>query len=61
MSQDVRPECISEIASILAKGFLRYRKSRRFQAGDLPQNGPASGPVPSPHVTVVNAQRTDEN
>jgi hypothetical protein len=25
MSDDVRPESISEIASILAKGFLHYR------------------------------------
>ena len=61
MSQDVRPECISEIASILAKGFLRYRKSCRLQYIDPRQEGLASGPEPSRHVTVVNAQRTDED
>jgi len=61
MSEDVRPESISQIASILAKGFLRYRKSRRFQAVELPQDGLASWPEPSRHVTVVNDQRTDEN
>ena len=61
MSENVRPECISEIASIFAKGFLRYRKSRRLQAVEPPQNGLDSAAEPSPHVTVVNAERTDEN
>jgi hypothetical protein len=59
MSANVRPESISEIASVFAKGILRYRKSRRFQVVDPPQNGLASGPEPSRHVTVVNAKRTD--
>ena len=54
-------EAIFQIASILARGFLRYRKSRRFQATEPPQEGLASGAEPSRHVTVVNAQRTDEN
>ena len=54
-------EAILQIAAILAKGFLRYRKSRRFQPAEQPQNGLASGPEPSRHVTVVNDQRTDEN
>ena len=61
MSENVRPECISEIASIFAKGFLRYRKSRRLRPPDPPQNGLDSAPEPSPHVTVVNAERTDGN
>ncbi len=61
MPDNVRPEPISAIASILAKGSLRYRKSRRFQAVELPQNDLASAPEPSRHVTVVNDQRTDEN
>jgi hypothetical protein len=61
MSEKARPECISEIAAILAKGLLRYRKSRRFQVIERPQDGLASGFEPSRHVTVVNAQRTDEN
>jgi hypothetical protein len=58
MCEDVRPECISEIAAILARGFLRYLKSRRLQ----PQNGLDSGAEQSRHVTVVNdAERTDES
>ncbi len=60
MSENVRPECISEIAAILARGFLRYRKSRRLQAVEPPPNDLASAPEPSRHVTVVNDQRTDE-
>ena len=61
MSENVSRESVSEIASILAKGFLRYRKSRRFRALEPPQNDLASAPEPSRHVTVVNDQRTDEN
>jgi hypothetical protein len=61
MSENLRPKCISEIPSILAKGFLRYRKSRRLRLSELPQNGLDSGLEPSRHVTVVNDQRTDEN
>jgi hypothetical protein len=61
MFENVRPECISEMAAILARGFLRYRNSRRLQAVAPLQNGLASGPEPSRHVTVVNDQRTDEN
>jgi hypothetical protein len=61
MSEDVRPESISEIASILAKGFLRYRESRRLQYIDPRQEGLASGSEPSRHVTVVNDQRRDED
>jgi hypothetical protein len=59
MSENVKPECISEIAAILAKGFLRYRKSRRLRLADPPQNGLDSGAEPSRHVSVVNAERTD--
>jgi len=59
MSENVKPECITEVASILAKGFLRYRKSRRLLSPDPPQNGLASGDEPSRHVSVVNAERTD--
>jgi hypothetical protein len=60
MCDEARPDCISAIASILAKGFLRYRKSRRLRAAEPQQNGLDSGPKPSRHVTVVNAERTDE-
>ena len=64
MSDRVRPECISEIASILAKGFLRCRKSRQVRPPEISQyaqNGLDSGAEPSRHVSVVNAERTEEN
>jgi len=61
MSESDRPEPISQIASILAKGFLRYRKSRRLQAVEPANLGLASVRELSRHVTVVNDQRTDEN
>lgn len=58
MSENVTLDSICEIAAILARGFLRYRKSRRIQQ----QKGLASVAEQSRHVTVVNdAQRTDEN
>ena len=55
------PDPISEIAAILAKGFLRYRKSRCFSLPNQPQNDLDSASKPSVHVTVVNAERMDEN
>jgi hypothetical protein len=55
------PKAISEIAAILAQGFLRHRRTCRFQQPDQPQNALASASKPSVHVTVVNAERTDEN
>ena len=61
MSENDRPDSISQIASMLAKGFLRYRKSRRFHVDETPQNELAFVPEPSRHVTVVNGQRTDED
>jgi hypothetical protein len=61
MSADVRPEHISEIASIFAKGYLRYKKSRQNRLPDSPQDGVDSDATQSVHVTVVNAQRTEEN
>jgi hypothetical protein len=61
MPEDVRPQPISEIAAILAKGLLRYRKSRRFSLPNQPQNDLDSASEPSVHVTVVNAERMDEN
>ena len=54
-------EGILEIAAILAKGFLRQRKSRRLRLLEPPPAELASGPELSRHVTVVNDQRTDEN
>jgi hypothetical protein len=58
---------VGEIASVLAKGFLRHRRSLRLQAaGDAAVGGSVSNALafraePSRHVTVVNDQRTDEN
>jgi len=60
MSSDVQPEHISEIASILATGYLRLRKSR-LKHQIPPQDGLAFQAEPSPHATEVNAQRTDHN
>jgi hypothetical protein len=52
---------ISTIATLLARGFLRHRKSLRLRLPELPQNALASTPEPNVHVTVVNAERTNEN
>jgi hypothetical protein len=60
MSSDVPPEPISEIASILASGYLRLRKSR-LKRQIQPQDVLAFQAEPSPHATEVNAQRTDQN
>ncbi len=54
-------EAVSEIAAILAKGYLRCSKSRSVQPAEPPEDPLASVPEPSRHVTVVNDQRTDEN
>ncbi len=59
MSANTRPDYITEIATILAKGYLRYRKSRRNQVSDPAPTGLDSGGEESVHVTVVNAPRTD--
>jgi len=61
MSETDRPDSISQIAAILARGFLRYRKSRRFHVGETPQKELAFVPETRRHVTVVNDQRTDGN
>ncbi len=61
MLQNSDSQAVSEIAAILAKGFLRYRKSRRFQPAELQDDALAFGPEPSRQVSVVNDQRTDEN
>ena len=49
------------MASILAKGFLRYRKTRQPRPPEPPQNDLVSEPEPSRHVTLVNTEGTDEN
>jgi hypothetical protein len=67
---DLPPAALSEIASILAHGYLRYRASlRRMQVAEsvnppqhsAPETGLASRPAQSVHVTVVNARSTGEN
>ena len=57
------PEAVDEIASLLAKGFLRYWKSQRVRpiiALASPDGGLDSRPTQSVHVSVVNAKRTGE-
>jgi hypothetical protein len=55
------PDPISTIVALLARGFLRHRRSRRFSLPEPPQNALASASEQSVHVTVVNAERMDEN
>jgi len=67
---DLPPAAVTEIASILARGFLRYRTSlRRPPLGqpDVSQAQPAGAntglafpATPSVHVTGVNAQSKGE-
>ncbi len=52
------PDDISILASLLARGYLRHRRSQPPESPDKPL---ASPPERSVHVTVVNAQETDEN
>ena len=68
---DLPATAMTEIASILAHGYLRYRASRRrlqlAPDGAEPPQAPAtepslaSEPAQSVHVTVVNTRRTGEN
>ena len=54
------PEALDEIASLLARGFLRYWKSQRQRP--LIAESQVDSPAPeSRHVTVVNATERDEN
>jgi hypothetical protein len=60
---DLPPEAVDEITSLLAKGFLRYWKSQRMRpmiASVGPDGGLDFQPTPSLHVSVVNAKRTEE-
>jgi hypothetical protein len=50
MTLEVHPNDLAEIATILARGYLRYRDSLRRGL----QNSLASGTERSPHVPVVN-------
>jgi hypothetical protein len=68
---DLPPAGVAEIASILARGYLRYRASLRrpIQAPEdgspvaqpsAPATGLAFPATPSLHVSVVNTQRKGE-
>ena len=50
MAPDVHPNDLAEIATILARGYLRHRDSMRRGL----QNCLASAAERSPHVPVVN-------
>lgn len=61
---DLPPEAVDEIASLLARGFLRYWKSQRTRPAmtpAVPDGGLASLPTQSLHVGVVDTKRTGEN
>jgi hypothetical protein len=47
----IHPDNLSEIASILARGYLRYRESLKTQ----PENCLDSEAQPRPHLPAVNA------
>ena len=61
MCANARPNDISEIATILAKGYLRYRNSRRNRVSNSTRTDVDTGGEESVHVTVVSTPRTDEN
>ena len=52
----IHPDDLDEIASILARGYLRYRESRRRQLAD----SLASAADTSPHVHAVNRAENGE-
>jgi hypothetical protein len=57
---DLSNEAVAEIASLLARGFLRNRRSQLQRP--ISAEHQLDWPVPeSPHVTVVNATEKDEN
>ncbi len=57
MASDVHPNDLAEIATILARGYLRHRDSTRRGL----QNCLASVAERSPHVPVVNeAEKCEE-
>ena len=63
-TDDLPHDAVDEIASLLARGFLRYWKSQRARpvaAPDGPNHALDLPATQSRHVTVVNAQEKDEN
>ena len=57
---DLPPEDVDEIASLLARGFLRYWKSQRQRPLIAESQVDSSAPE-SRHVTVVNATEREKN
>ena len=68
---DLPPAAITEIAFVLANGYVRYRASLRRPIQALEDGSPVAQPsapntglafpaTPSLHVTVVNAPRKGE-
>jgi hypothetical protein len=55
---DLPPAIVAEIASILAAGYLEYRRSLRVSEAD---NCLDSGATESVHVPAVNASGEGEN
>ena len=59
MSEAITPEYISQIAAILAKGFLRYWKAQRQRS--LIAESRVDSPAPeSRHGTVVDAKEREK-
>lgn len=59
--EDLPPDAVAEIASLLAKGFLRYWKSQRQRPQIAGNEGVDSSASQSRHGTVVNARDEVEN
>jgi hypothetical protein len=67
---DLPPSAVTEIASILAHGYVRHRASLRTRPNAAPDGNPAHSvaadvrlafpATQSVHVTVVDAQRKAE-
>jgi hypothetical protein len=58
-ANDLPPDGLDEITSLLASGFLRYWKSQRLRPL-IAENLLDSPATESPDGTVVNAKRTGE-
>jgi hypothetical protein len=54
--EDLPPDAVAEIASLLAKGFLRYWKSQRHRPQIASEEAVDSSASQSCHRTVVNTR-----
>ena len=59
-TNDLPPDAVAEIASLFAKGFLRYWRSQR-QRPLIAENQLDSTATQSGHVTVVNTTEKGED